>query len=244
MDDGATPGTPLNGAAAPNLILPANSSIPTNYDTDLTKNGPTLTGAPGTYNYLIDAIMNIPRTRAMYVRRLRTLMDQFITTGRLQAAITEQYTAVRAEAIRDAAKWGNPGDVDRGYQQLITEQLPIRSSQLFGNYSTSGNIPLIPDSQPANAPLSIGDIVPGSNGYVQVLNNNTYSVDVALWTLSGGGVDYTFVPGTVIAALDSVYVAANSILSFKQQYGGQGRFVVGPLGKDVPAGGFIITPAF
>lgn len=116
LDDGATPGTPLNGAAAPNLNLPANSSIPADYDSDLTKKGPTVTGAPGTYNYLVDAIMNIPRTRAMYVRRLRTLMDQFITTGRLQTMVTEQYNAVRAEAKRDAAKWGNPGDVDRGYQ--------------------------------------------------------------------------------------------------------------------------------
>lgn len=46
--------------------------------------GPTRTGAPGTYNYLIDAILSVPRTRQMYVRRLRTLMDQFITTGHLQ----------------------------------------------------------------------------------------------------------------------------------------------------------------
>ena len=46
--------------------------------------GPTVTGAPGTYNYLIDAILSVPRTRAMYVRRLRSLMDQFFATGRLE----------------------------------------------------------------------------------------------------------------------------------------------------------------
>ena len=46
--------------------------------------GNTTTGAPGTYNYLIDAILAVPRTRQMYMRRLRTLMDQFIASGRLQ----------------------------------------------------------------------------------------------------------------------------------------------------------------
>lgn len=110
-----------------------------------------------------------------------------------------------------------------------------------------GNIPLIPNSQPPNASLAIGEIVEGSNGYVQVVNKNAYSVDISQWLLSGSGVVYTFVPGTVIPALDSVYVAANSIVAFRQQNGGQGRFVVGPLGSDVPAGGpaaFTITPAF
>jgi len=48
--------------------------------------GNTTTGAPGTYNYLIDAILAVPRTRQMYVRRLRSLMDQFIATGRLQVS--------------------------------------------------------------------------------------------------------------------------------------------------------------
>ena len=48
--------------------------------------GPTKTGSPGTYNYLIDAVLAVPRTRQMYMRRLRTLMDTFMATGRLQAS--------------------------------------------------------------------------------------------------------------------------------------------------------------
>ena len=51
--------------------------------------GNTTTGAPGTYNYLIDAILAVPRTRQMYMRRLRTLMDQFIASGRLQVRLGE-----------------------------------------------------------------------------------------------------------------------------------------------------------
>jgi hypothetical protein len=51
--------------------------------------GPTKTGAPGTFNYLIDAILAVPRTRQMYMRRLRTLMDIFVASGRLQVRGSE-----------------------------------------------------------------------------------------------------------------------------------------------------------
>ena len=55
--------------------------------------GNTTTGAPGTYNYLIDAVLAVPRTRQMYVRRLRSLMDQLIATGRLQVGLWALQTA-------------------------------------------------------------------------------------------------------------------------------------------------------
>ena len=116
QSSGQTSGTAANGAAKPGLSLPSNSSIPQDYNEDQTKKGPTKTGAPGTFNYLIDAILEVPRTRAMFMRRLRTLMDTFIATGKLQELVTAEYNKVRDEAKRDAAKWGNPGDPDRGYQ--------------------------------------------------------------------------------------------------------------------------------
>ena len=34
-------------------------------------------GAAGTFNYLIDLITQVPATRQMYMRRLRTLMDEY-----------------------------------------------------------------------------------------------------------------------------------------------------------------------
>ena len=41
-----------------------------------------INGTAATFNYLIDTILAIPDTRAMYLRRLRTLMDQ-LTGGQL-----------------------------------------------------------------------------------------------------------------------------------------------------------------
>ena len=44
-----------------------------------------MTGANGTYNYLIDLVLQVPATRAMYLRRLRTLMDTFLQGQLAQA---------------------------------------------------------------------------------------------------------------------------------------------------------------
>ena len=238
---GETGGTDAHGAAQPGLSLPANSSIPAEYDADQTKRGATVTGAAGTFNYLIDAILAVPRTRAMYMRRLRTLMDEFLGgSGKLQSIVATEYNKIRDEAKRDAQKWGNPGDPDRGYQQLLNEQIPIRKDQLFNTYSSGGGIPLIPSSQPSHAPLSIVAVASGTTeGYVQIYNDNDYAVDVGSWTLESGNnnkVLFTFVPGTVIPPKDYVYVAATSVGAFKSRStsprGREGRFVVGPLVDD------------
>ena len=187
----------------------------------------------------------------MYMRRLRTLMDSYITTGRLQSLVTAEYNKIKDEAKRDAAKWGNPGNPDSGYQQLITEQLPTRKEQLFNKYSVGGDTPLIPSAQPSQAALRVGEVEAGADGFVRVENENDFAVDVSGWKLNGGGVSFVFVPGTVIPSKDSVYVAAGSVGAFKSRgsgaKGGQGLFVVGPLQGSLSGGGdvsFDITAAF
>ena len=41
-------------------------------------------GAEGTYNHLTDAILDVAATRAMYMRRLRTLADRYLAGGRIR----------------------------------------------------------------------------------------------------------------------------------------------------------------
>lgn len=45
--------------------------------------GPTPTDTSSTFNYLIDALLAIPDIRSMYMRRLRSLMDEY-TNGKLE----------------------------------------------------------------------------------------------------------------------------------------------------------------
>ena len=44
--------------------------------------GATPTGPESTFNYLIDAILADPDLRSMYMRRLRSIMDEY-TNGKL-----------------------------------------------------------------------------------------------------------------------------------------------------------------
>ncbi len=168
---------------------------------DLTRRGASPRGAPGTFNYLVDAILAVPATRAMYLRRLRTLMDEFIGSGRLEAMVKEEGAAVRAEAKKDAAKWGNPGDPDRGLQQLLTEQLPTRKRQLYEEYGPGGATPLVPEAQAGGAAASVGEVEGGADGYVRVNNDAEAALDVSGWKLSGGGASFKFVAG----ALDFIW---------------------------------------
>lgn len=58
--------------------------------------------------------------------------------------MTDEYNKIREEAKRDQALWNSPWDVDRGYEQLMTEQLPIRKSQLYDVYGPGGPRAMIP----------------------------------------------------------------------------------------------------
>ncbi len=44
--------------------------------------GATPTGPESTFNYLVDALLAVPDLRSMYLRRLRSIMDEY-TNGKL-----------------------------------------------------------------------------------------------------------------------------------------------------------------
>lgn len=62
----------------------------------------------------------------------------------MQTLVTEEYRKIRDEAKRDEKQWDSPWDVDRGYKQMMTEQLPIRKSQLYDLYGPGGKEAMIP----------------------------------------------------------------------------------------------------
>lgn len=66
-------------------------------------------------NYLLDAILDTPLTRQMYLQRLRTLMDDFLgdEPGYFEDRIDQLVEMIRADAQRDHAKW-RAGAIDNG----------------------------------------------------------------------------------------------------------------------------------
>ncbi len=170
-------------------------------------------GAP---NLMIDILVTNPRTREMYLRRLRTLMDEQLQppgtpTGELffETRIDELAAAITPDAALDLAKWGaiygGVRDFPTAISLLKSDYLDERRTYLYTTHAEGGPAGTvgIPVAQPSGVPLAIGmiEFSPASGNqadeFVQITNPNSFAVDVSGWTVEGG-IEHTFKPGTVI----------------------------------------------
>jgi len=215
------------------------------------------------WNHLIDALLNDEIVREMYLRRLRTVMDQFLKPPGtpyaelfIENRIDELVAAMSADVALDYNKWANPWPWggqegyprDQSFEYAINvikdDYLAVRRTHLFvthnvdnvATYSIPGSYSAaIPNAQPANPVIQFGDYEfnPFSGNqdeeYIELLNSNSYAVDISGWQLVGG-VEHTFLAGTVIVAGGSLYVSPN-VRTLRSRAisptGGEGRFVQG-----------------
>jgi len=204
-------------------------------------------------NHVIDAVINTPATREMYLRRLRTLMDELLKPVRtpqeelyFENRADELETLLGPDALLDAARWANPWpwgadyDLAQAIDAITDDYLPRRRTHLYQNHSIDNlaNYPDsagIPHAQSGNPQINFGPIdfnpVSGiqDEEYIQLDNPNSAAVDISNWLLTGG-VEHTFRPGTVIPAGGSLYVTPD-VLTFLARAtgpgGGQQLFVQG-----------------
>jgi hypothetical protein len=211
----------------------------------------------GSNNRLPDAIFDIPETREMYLRRVRTLMDDFLkapgTPERglyYEPRINILEALIAPDAALDAAKWGShawgngstspccPQSLPEAVEELKHSYLPERRRQLFEGLASGANE--IPDAQPENAVVDFGDIetLPPSGDldeqYIQLVNPNYFAVDISGWTISigqdAGTHLFTFRGGTVIGGNGNIYIAANRVAlrgQNSERRGGPIMFIVG-----------------
>ena len=211
----------------------------------------------GNNNRMPQAIFETPEMRQMYLRRVRTLMDELLMPPGTPAEalhyeprIDELAAQIGPDAALDNAKWnshawGN-GSTAPNYPQpfpdavaeLRDSYLPERRRQLFNRLAPGTGE--LPGQQPIGTAVFFGDIEVGLSSriqdeeYVQLLNPNSFAVDISGWILSTNTAPdtplFTFRGGTVIPANGSLYVAANRT-AFRARAvfptGGQGLFVVG-----------------
>lgn len=215
------------------------------------------------WNRLIDALLNDDEVRQMYLRRLRTVMDDLLKAPGtpndelfIENRIDELVMAMRRDVALDYAKWANPwpwggqGDYlrDQSFQYAIDvikdDYLAVRRTHLFvthnvdrvAGYNISGSYSAaIPNAQPADAAIAFGhcEFNPASGNqdeeYIELINPNAYAVDISGWQFTGG-VEHTFLPGTVLVSGGSLYVSpsAGAFLNrATSPRGGEGRFVQG-----------------
>ena len=210
----------------------------------------------GLWNRLIDALSDTPDIRAMYVRRLRTVMDaQLQPPGtpvaqlKYEARIDQLFAQMQADVLLDRANWALKGvyyGTDQDFATAVgvikTQYLAVRRTHLYNTHGQSGD-KLIPAEQPASPNITFGAIEhsPASGiqneEYIELVNANTYAVDISGWqlqvydeTVQQFEKKHTFHPGTVIRAGTSLYATPKASV-FRARTtspkGGEGRFIQG-----------------
>jgi hypothetical protein len=193
------------------------------------------------WSLLYHAVFTEPKLAQMYLRRLRTVMDQQLQPPGTPAS--SGYFEQRANAWFAPAfphLGAGPSNAVYGASGSIRSFLPGRRNDLYvtfaaTNTATVASNRLVPLGQLPNVLLQIGDIDynPASSNqaeeYVQIVNNNSFAVDVSGWRLDGA-VQHTFKPGTVILASNAMYVSPD-VVAFRTRAtgagGGQGLLVQG-----------------
>jgi hypothetical protein len=215
-------------------------------------------------NRLYNLIFSHPDFRRMYLRRLRTVMDQVLqpqgtATGGMQIEgriremmdLMDPPTVGTSDADRDFAawpKWGNQNPMRTEAQRVIDIHLPGRRAFLASSVATL-NGEGIPPGQSSNAVVHFGqiEINPDSGDqaqeYIELTNTNAFAIDLSGWRLAGAA-RFTFRPGTVIPAGRSLYASPN-VQGFRARVsgprGGQGLFVQGNYAGELNAWGETIA---
>ena len=191
----------------------------------------------GSGNSLPQAIFDTPEMRQMYLRRIRTLMDEMLKPPgtplqdlHYEPRIQELAAQIAPDAALDAAKWGSdawgngsmtshccPQTLLQAAEEITSFYLPERRRQLFSRLAPGARE--IPDAQPPGTIVAIGAVevnpVSGNRDeqYVQLMNPSGFAVDISGWTLTAGvnasAPLFTFRGGTVIPATGILLVAVN-----------------------------------
>lgn len=206
------------------------------------------------WNRLLDKLFNMPEFRAMFQRRMRSVLEEVY--GHPNGPEDEKFLDLRIEelavllgddAVLDLAKWGNFGQ-RQTLAQAITflreDFLAVHRWHLFATHSalTVDEYPQprafsaeFPESQARRPGVAFGDLeVSPATGnqdeeYIQLVNPTNEDVDISGWRMAGA-VTHTFLPGTVILSGSAIYVSPD-VRTFRSRgaspKGDEGLFVQG-----------------
>lgn len=196
------------------------------------------------WNRLFDAIYKDATLREMYLRRLRTVMDEILEPAstplaerKLESRIDELVALMAPDVALDRAKWGNPYGANYDFATatniIKNDYLVRRRNHLYVTHSannTTGagttDVAGIPDAQVGNPTIQFGaiEVNPASGNqdqeFVELVNPNAAAVDISGWRIAGG-VAHTFRPGTIIPANGKLYVSPD-VGAFRARTSGPG----------------------
>lgn len=200
------------------------------------------TQAPGQaiyQNFLLDAILDHKLTRQMYLRRLRTLIDTYLTDdyAYFHSNIDERLAKIRLDAQADAKLWST-GNIDGGVSTLKNTAFALRRRELLETFGKD----LVPAMQTTGLNLILGEVEASPDDplaeYFQIINPNNEAIDLTGWEIRGA-VRLEFPSGTVIPKKgtlfnpnDGIMHVVRNVRAFrdrtKDPKGNLGLFFVGP----------------
>lgn len=198
----------------------------------------------GRGNTLIDALLDTPEIRKMYLRRLRSVLDEFLQPAgtaaedlKFEQRVDELADQLASDVSLDTAAWGSLDDslTWREHVDLHkSDYFPARRNFIYSSLRlANGGLEIAPQVGAPQILFGAIDYNPDSGNqdeeFIELSNPNDVAVDISGWQLTGG-VQHTFHPGTVLPAGGTLYVSPN-INAFKSRVdsitGGQGLFVQG-----------------
>jgi hypothetical protein len=206
-----------------------------------------------------DAVLN-----RMFLRRVRTLMDEMLGSPAapvdyLQNRVNDLVALIDPnddspttgldDADLDYQKWGSWGNRNAmrpAADRILNEFIPTRRTQLYG-------IGEIPSIQAPMTSINIGtiDFNPASSGatadqsgeYFELTNPNNTEVDCSDWVISGG-ISMTLPPGAVIPRNGTLHVSREAV-GFRSRSvspkGNEKRYLVSGYGGQLSARGETIV---
>ncbi len=168
-------------------------------------------------NDIMVALLAQPQWRDMYFRRLRTLVDDLLAPGRMEAVYDAKVGPAQPVATLDFAAWPYTGTTTyaRARTQLFSAIAARRTV-----FASDPRVPAAQSVAPAVVidELQVAPVAGDAAEFVELYNPSaTQAVDLSGWTLSGA-VDLTIQPGTVILPRSTMTFVSNDP-AFRATYG-------------------------
>jgi hypothetical protein len=167
----------------------------------------------------------------MYFRRLRTVVNQVLSAGQLEAIYDARVGPAQPESTLDLVRWPRSGSPT--YASLRNSLF----NSIQARRNAFANDARVPGNQPATPNIVINEIQPSLGGsssdFVELFNpSTTTAIDLSGWSITGG-INLAIQPGAVILPGSTMTFVANDP-AFRGTYG-VSPFVGGIYTGDLPA---------
>ncbi len=158
--------------------------------------------------------------RELYLRRLRTLADEWYGTGRYEQIARDAFANITGANggqniwALDTQRWGFWGGQNYSQQGAIDRHSDDWIDQYYAHILGGGPNGDIPGPQPSNPSLDlIVDAAPSDDRLerIQIRNNENTAIDISGWQI-GGSATATLPPGSVLPSNGSAYVVGDDTI--------------------------------